>query len=220
MIISCQTSQLYTRTSRSVLILRLVLLPYGAVRQFSDLNEATVKMSARITVIALLVAIFSALCPCSVTSQCTNQFCFEDDEDDQVSADHANLNTLPRFRANQDEALLKAQEELFNHRRTLDNQKQLLFDLGRTVANEELDVITQQRELTSVQKTVHEIQRNVSVLLQEQTNQGHDSTIHGDTLAVLTHTLTSYKQHVEDQDDKLAKQNEMLQTLQDEISSG
>ena len=220
MIISCQTSQLYTSTSRSVLILRLVLLPYGAVRQFSDLNEATVKMSARITVIALLVAIFSALCPCSVTSQCTNQFCFEDDEDDQVSADHANLNTLTRFRANQDEALLKAQEELFNHRRTLDNQKQLLFDLGRTVANEELDVITQQRELTSVQKTVHEMQRNVSVLLQEQTNQGHDSTIHGDTLAVLTHTLTSYKQHVEDQDDKLAKQNEMLQTLQDEISGG
>ena len=170
-------------------------------------------MHGFINLVALLVIVFTALCPCPIASQCTSRHCFEEDEHDEASSVQGNLNMMWRFMANRDHSLMEAQEELINQGRALKNQRQLLFDLMQKGVKDDLIVATQQRAFTTIRDTLYGIQMNISTLQRDLTSQRQ-----GDTLAAMMRTLTSYEQHAQEQNKKLKQQNELLQTLRDEIT--
>ena len=170
-------------------------------------------MRGFISLVALIVGIVTALCLHLTASQCTSRNCFEADDHDEISTVQGNLNMMWRFMANRDHSLMEAREELINQGRALKNQRQLLFDLMQKGVKDDLSVATQQRAFTTMSDTLYEIQMNISTLQRYLTNQRQ-----GDTLAAMMRTLTSYEQHAQEQNTKLKQQNELLQTLQDEIT--
>ena len=170
-------------------------------------------MRGFISLVALIVGIFTTLCLHPTASQCTSRNCFEADDHDEVSTVQGNLNMMWRFMANRDHSLMEAQEELINQGRALKNQRRLLFDLMQKGVKDDLIVATQQRAFTTIRDTLYEIQMNISVLQRELASQRQ-----GDPLTAMTQTLTSYEQHAEEQNAKLKQQNELLQTLRDEIT--
>ena len=165
------------------------------------------------SLVAMIVGIFTALCLRPTASQCTSRNCFEADDHDEVSTVQGNLNMMWRFMANRDHSLMESQEELIKQGRALKNQRQLLFDLMQKGVKDDLSVATQQRAFTTIRDTLYEIQMNISALQRDLTSQRQ-----GDSLAAMVRTLTSYEQHAEEQNMKLKQQNELLQTLRDEIT--
>ena len=170
-------------------------------------------MCACTRLIALLFGIFTTTCRHLATSQCTSQFCFGMDENDEMPSSHLNLKTISVFLANQDEALANAQEELVNQRRDIDQHKQQVYDLVRTVAHRRKDVMRQQSELKHIRETLYEVQQNITDMQHEQLNQRLD-----DTLAVMAQMLTGFRQQFDDHRNKLAKQNQILETFRNDIT--
>ena len=176
-------------------------------------------MCAWTRLVALLFGIFTTTCRHLATSQCTSQFCFGMDENDEMPSSHLNLKTISVFLANQDETLANAQEELVNQRRDIDQHKQQVYDLVRTVAHRRKDVMRQQSELKHIRETLYEVQQNITELQHEQLNQRFvDSNVHVDTLAAMAQMLTGFRQQLDDHRNKLAKPNQILEIFRSDIT--
>ena len=176
-------------------------------------------MCAWTRLVALLFGVFTTTCRHLATSQCTSQFCFGMDENDEMPSSQLNVKTISMFLANQGETLANAQEELVNQRRDIDKYKQQLYDLVRTVAHRQKDVLRQQSELKHIRQTLYKVQQNITEVQHERLSQRFvDSNVHFDTLAAMAHTLTGFRQQLDNHGNKLSEQNQILKTLRRDIT--